>query len=840
MQSSSIRTTVDNVNNKASGFSSALEFLWLTTVFLVPLFFNPASHQAFYLNKVLLFQFLVLIMMAITIGEWICRVKGIKGIINKDVITSPLHLCIIIFGIVAIITTVMSISPSISFWGSYARRAGLLTLLCGILFFLIISSHINTRRQVYRIVYVVLISSAIVSFIGIVQSYFPGILFGYQPGTRGVYSTMGNPLALSVFLAMIIPFNIMLILKKLGNKKGRKEIILIFSLILLFGMNFWCLYLAQYSITILLYLIPAVVFLLLFGLIRHKRIVFVSALSASLLLVIVAALILGPILSRIYPDRGYGGVVRYITSSEGLGLKTLQNRTQYWKGTIEYIIESPEVPFSNDILSPTRTFIGYGLETYIITFQSFFSADMQDFRSRLFVPLDRPHNHYLYMAASMGLLGLMSYLAILAVFIFLAFRSIHRSKSNTNRLLLIAIIAGMSGYITDTFFNPSTISAELVFWLLLGMLYILSRVTYSDDSEELQLSSIDEDKKSEVKAHFSNRSRYYVSIGCSVLLIAGIFSFTIKPFLADMYLQRGLNVSGTNTTMAIGAFENAIDLEPGQAVYRGFLGEYSYFVARQESTLNVKRNFLQLSISELEEARALEQYIASRYYVLGDVYMYWALQEAGDNLEKALLAYEQASHLSPHDVLILNKWSLALVLNGDMNGATVKLDDAMAIDSGWIGNSVISAILLYDKERVDEAASVLVEPISEEPVNLKFFIDLCFYLAAYDMVYPIENILTKYSSDNPDEWGSHAMRGITNFSLNIPDKSLNEFDVAMSLVPDKYAGELFRSALVLASYSRIYKGMLSVVAEDWREKLSRTVNADKYLGQLDELIGSSM
>ena len=42
----------------------AIESVWLAIIFLVPLFFNPVSHEAFYLNKVLLFQFLIIVLVA--------------------------------------------------------------------------------------------------------------------------------------------------------------------------------------------------------------------------------------------------------------------------------------------------------------------------------------------------------------------------------------------------------------------------------------------------------------------------------------------------------------------------------------------------------------------------------------------------------------------------------------------------------------------------------------------------------------------------------------------------------------------------------------------------------
>jgi tetratricopeptide (TPR) repeat protein len=249
----------------------------------------------------------------------------------------------------------------------------------------------------------------------------------------------------------------------------------------------------------------------------------------------------------------------------------------------------------------------------------------------------------------------------------------------------------------------------------------------------------------------------------------------------------------------------------------------------------VKQTFLQLSTFELEKAHNIERYSASRYYTTADTYLYWALHGADDAFEKALILYEKAAQLSPRNVLVYNRWSLALILKGDVEQAAEKLDIATTIDPGWVGNSMISGIMLYNEEHIDEAAEILITPIDENPADLRYFIEMCFYFNSYDMVVPIEEVLTEYCTRSPNDWASHAMRGITNYCLNIPDGSLNEFDTAMSLVPDEYAGDIFRSTLTLAGYSKIYKGMLSVIAPDWRAKLSRTSDAEGYLKRLDEL-----
>src|SRR4030065_473043 len=108
---------------------------------------------------------------------------------------------------------------------------------------------------------------------------------------------------------------------------------------------------------------------------------------------------------------------------------------------VNIVLKSPEGPFSNDRLHSLRGVIGYGPETFIVTFQLFFPEKMEQHgnSSLLVMPLTRPHNHYLYLATTIGLLGLLSFLSILAAFFYLCFRYLRRTTADIDKLLLIAM-----------------------------------------------------------------------------------------------------------------------------------------------------------------------------------------------------------------------------------------------------------------------------------------------------------------------------------------------------------------------------------------------------------------
>jgi tetratricopeptide (TPR) repeat protein/O-antigen ligase len=823
-----------------SVYKRAMEIIWLAIIFLVPLFFNPQSHQIFAISKASLLVFLVVLMLAFWLADWILSPAGHKGLRWQSIFTSPLHLTILVFGLVTILATAVSITPAISFWGSYFRKAGLLTLICWILFFLIVAQQIRTRTQLLRAVYTLLLSSGIVSLLGILQCLFPDIMLKviHVKYTGRVFSTVGNPLFLSSFLAMVIPLNLALIVYSWSKRKEGNNARILISLVILLALQFWCLWLAQYSITILLYIIATIIFIILLGIVKRKRLILGIGAASLLVLVIIAGLLMVPLLLQ-SPKIETAGTedLESVPISEDIGLKTLGWRVQYWRSAADIVLESPEVPFSNDSLHDFRRLIGYGPETFIITFQLFFPEKLKSeytYRSEL---VDRPHNHYLYLATTIGLLGLMSFLSILAMFFYLCFRYLRRATTDIYKLLLIAMMAGMVQYMADIFFNPSTIPPELVLWLMLAMAPVIGRLTQNKEPSRADSKEVAQPESS--AASHATIARFCLSLGCAVVLIIVGTGIAIRPFLADMYFQKGLNLEAKGDKQAIYAFDKATKLEPGEALYWYRLGAYSDAVARRVTEEPLKKEILTLATNAYDKSRKLRPYIALEYYYPAGSYTYWATKGAVDKWPTALSLYDKASQLFPSNAVILNKWSLALIVKGDLDEARTKLKYSESIDPNWAETSFLYGLLLAKEGKNDEAVLKLTAPIQDNPANLNYFIELCRYLMSYDVVSPLTDSLEIYTQEIPDDWITHTLLGITSLFEGNVDKSLNEFNTSMLLVPSNDAGHLFRAVLKLSTLSPQFKTALPGVAAEWRAKLAQSPERDILLPELDRLVNTS-
>jgi len=832
-------STVTVSNFGVSLYKRALEITWLATIFLIPLFFNPQSYKVFVLNKASLLQFLVMTMLALWLADWISRPTSHRQLNWRDITASPLHLAILVFGLLAVLSTAASITPAVSFWGSYFRKAGLLTLLCWILFFLIVAQQIRDRAQLLRAVYTLLMSSAIVSLAGILQYYLPDVVSTVLPNPVAVRisSTIGNPLFLSSFLAMVIPFNLALIIYVWNKRKEANNAGILISLVVLLSLQFWCLWLAQYSITILLYSLSLVVFILLWGIVKRKRLVLGLGAACMLALVIIAAVLISPLL---FKETGAGTEIppnsESAPISEEVGLYTLGERVQYWKGATDIVIKSPEVPFSKDRLHFLRRIIGYGPETFTVTFQLFFPDKIKSEFTDRAVLVDRPHNDYLYLATTIGILGLISFLSVLAVFFYLCFRYLRTAMLDSDKLLLIAMVAAMVQYMADIFFNLSTISPELVFWLMLAMTCAIGRFIRNEEPAGAYIKKAT--KTATAALSPVTRTRFVISIVCAIIITVVGFGIAIRPFLADIYLKKGLNLQGSGSGQAVYAFDQATRIEPGEATYWHSLGAYSYYVAQHINERSFKTKVLSMAADAQYKAAELRGYVSYEYYSLADICTNWAWSGATEKWNMAQSFYEKASQLFPGNAVIFDKWSLALIIKGDLDEARTKLDYAASSDHDWAETSFLYGLLLAKEGKNNEAALKITQPIIDKSSNLNYFIDLCQDLRMYDMVSPLADSLETYTQAKPDDWSAHALFAITSLFSDNLDTSLSEFNTAMSLVPSDDVGDLFRAIIKLTTMSPKFEAAVPGVAPEWRDKLEQSPDRDTLIPALDQLVSS--
>ena len=194
-----------------------IEAGWLAALVTVPLFFNIYSARTFEPDKIALLRTIALVMSL----SWIVMVieqGSTSGSAGDPELTptnrfrlwikTPLVLPTTLLVVVYLISTIFSISPHVSFWGSYQRLQGTYSALSYITVFALMAATLRTREQVDRLITVVIVTSIPVSLYGIVQRYGLDPLPWAGDVTTRVASSLGNAIFVASYLIMVIPLTI--------------------------------------------------------------------------------------------------------------------------------------------------------------------------------------------------------------------------------------------------------------------------------------------------------------------------------------------------------------------------------------------------------------------------------------------------------------------------------------------------------------------------------------------------------------------------------------------------------------------------------------------------------
>jgi cyclophilin family peptidyl-prolyl cis-trans isomerase/tetratricopeptide (TPR) repeat protein len=196
-----------------------IEAGWLAAVIIVPLFFNIYSQRVFEPDKLSLLRSIAVVMGV----AWLIRLaedwrsrdpeEEVRASLWSRLYKKPLVLPTLLLVLVYIISTLASVTPSVSFWGSYQRLQGTYTTFSYIVIFFLMLDALRTKRQLNRLVTVLILISFPIALYGLVQH------FGLDPLPWGgnvsfrVASNMGNAIFVAAYLIMVVPLTLSRVLE---------------------------------------------------------------------------------------------------------------------------------------------------------------------------------------------------------------------------------------------------------------------------------------------------------------------------------------------------------------------------------------------------------------------------------------------------------------------------------------------------------------------------------------------------------------------------------------------------------------------------------------------------
>src|SRR4030066_769060 len=191
-----------------------IEAAWLAAICIVPIFFDIYSSRIFEPDKITILRSLALL----TLAAWLIKLLDEGGVhwsthaketsLVRYLWNYPMIAPVICLVIVYILSTIFSVTPSISLFGSYQRLQGTYTTFSYLIIFFSIISNLRTKNQISRLVTTVILASLPVSLYGLLQKYqIDPIPWGGNVSVR-IASNMGNSIFVAAYLIMVFPLTV--------------------------------------------------------------------------------------------------------------------------------------------------------------------------------------------------------------------------------------------------------------------------------------------------------------------------------------------------------------------------------------------------------------------------------------------------------------------------------------------------------------------------------------------------------------------------------------------------------------------------------------------------------
>ena len=213
------------MTTKLSRFCEAIiEAGWLAALIYVPLFFNVHSSRVFEPDKISLLRSIALVMAI----AWIIKVfndglgrgqsgDGERPSLWRRIVSTPLVLPTLLLVLAYLISTIFSLNPRISFFGSYQRLQGTYSTLSYILIFFLVLGHLRRPEQWRRMAYTIILVSVPIAIYGLLQRAGLDPLPWGGDVQRRIAGNMGNAIFVAAYLIMAFFLTLERLLEHLGK-----------------------------------------------------------------------------------------------------------------------------------------------------------------------------------------------------------------------------------------------------------------------------------------------------------------------------------------------------------------------------------------------------------------------------------------------------------------------------------------------------------------------------------------------------------------------------------------------------------------------------------------------
>ncbi len=441
---------------------------------------------------------------------------------------SPLLLVVSVFVGILILTSLTGINPYRSFFGDPERAEGVILHLHLLAFFLIIISVFNKKEEWFKLFKITVLVSGFSSLAGILQKLGISSFYGTSLPGR-ISGTLSNPDFFGPYIVLAIFLGLFVLLSE-KEKKWRivwKSILVLNCLTLIlsgtrgawvgFGVGaafLFCFWFFRYS-----------------DLSQKKR----KIILFTILFLSIFVLLITLNQDRIGLEENFFFQRFYSFFNP---LESLASRIDVWEIAVNAWKEKP--------------ILGWGPESFSFVFDKYFKADyLQHMPESMY--FDYPHNKVMELMTGTGLLGTLGYFSIFVVLFYLIFRYVKSPKEEEGSILGLTLAAFFISYFVQNLLVFDTISAYLLFFLVLGF------VNNNFSSTNKPRTFFEEKVRGKLKVLISKKIKIFFITPLILLSLIAFYQINYKATAAAMAFPGSVDYEQKYPRLALLGYKKAFN-----------------------------------------------------------------------------------------------------------------------------------------------------------------------------------------------------------------------------------------------------------------------------------------
>lgn len=309
------------------------------------------------------------------------------------------------------------------------------------------------------------------------------------------------------------------------------------------------------------------------------------------------------------------------------------------------------------------------------------------------------------IAATTGVLGFVSFLVFLIIYITRSIQSIRLALRDrlSNYFIMTTLMISIYSWVSIILYNPNILLLMLAFTssgILIGILVYRQAIPVKDFS------------------FLSDPRNSFFSILILLVLMVSAVSLTyiyIEKFTSIMYFSKSLNSENTmeSLTRSEGMLLRAISLDKNDIYYRNlsqvYLAKINLLIADKDISEDILKSNLQELINLTQQSANLainqnpKQYL--NYMNLGNIYSTFVPMTVENSYESAMAAYEKAFLLAPNNPsIILSKATLEFIRENNTE-ARKYITEALTLKENYIDAIFLLVQIETNEGNLSEAIS---------------------------------------------------------------------------------------------------------------------------------------